>query len=112
MVCLRFLPVVDVNLCRWWVWVCADLWLCFFFFFEAVLADVGLCRWWVWVCDLSGCFFFFLVEAALADVYLCRWWMWVCPGGGFGFVPISLVVFFFFKAPVVAVGVCAGGDRW
>ena len=68
MVCLRFLPVVDVN----------------------------LCRWWVWVCDLSGCFFFFLVEAALADVYLCRWWMWVCTGGGFGFVPISLVVFFFF----------------
>ena len=67
MVCLRFLPVVDVNLCRWWVWVCADLWLCFFFFFEAVLADVGL----------------------------CRWWMWVCAGGGFGFV-ISLVVFFFF----------------
>ena len=43
---------------------------------------------------------------------LCRWWMWVCTGGGFGFVPISLVVFFFFKAPVVAVGVCAGGDRW
>ena len=78
------------------------------------VVDVGLCRWWVWVCDLSGCFFFFLVEAALADVYLCRWWMWVCTGGGFGFVPISLVVFFFFffKAPVVAVGVCAGGDRW
>ena len=40
------------------------------------VVDVGLYRWWVWVCaDLSGCFIFL-------------------------------------KAPVVAVGVCAGGDRW
>ena len=90
MVCLRFLPVVDVNLCRWWVWVCADLWFgfvlfCFFFFFfEAALADVGLCWWWMWVCaDLSGCVFFFLGGV-----------------GGCGFVS------------VVAVDVCAGGGRW
>ena len=88
----------------------------FFFFLGSVggcgfvpVVGLGLCRslWLVFF------FFFFCVEVALADVYLCRWWMWVCTGGGFGFVPISLVVFFFFfKAPVVAVGVCAGGGRW
>ena len=110
----EFVLVVGLGLCRSLVLFC--------FFFEAALADVGLYRWWMWVCAGGGFgfvislvvfFFFFLVEAMLADVYLCWWWMWACTGGGFGFVPHSLVVFFFFfKAPVVVVGVCAGGDRW
>ena len=32
------MPVVDVGLYRWWVWVCADLSGCFFFFLRR--------RWW------------------------------------------------------------------
>ena len=41
----------------------------------------------------------------VVDVGLYRWWVWVC-------ADLSRCFFFFFKAPVVAVGVCAGGDRW
>ena len=59
MVCLRFLPVVDVNLCRWWVWVCADLWLCGGGCGFVPVVGLGLCR------SLWLFFFFFLRR---------RWW--------------------------------------
>ena len=74
---------------RWrrWVWVCAGggcpvvVWV-------VPVMDVGLCRWWVWdvgLCwfGLSGYVFFFFFEVALVAIgvvagggrrCLCRWW--------------------------------------
>ena len=45
-----FVPVMDVGLCRWWVWDVGLFGLVslvvFFYFFEVALLDMGLCQWW------------------------------------------------------------------
>ena len=94
-----FSPFVHSLLSVRSLWLCL-MWVLLLGLFDLgcgfMSVDVGLCRWWVWDVGLFdlvdlGCGFVWFGECVFVPISLVvcfffflrwRWWMWVCAGGG------------------------------